>query len=146
LSKKVQESMGLFSREPDWATIPIGPDERWARHAQPHPDLGALAREIVARSNRTEDQVDVTRVLTGLFNVFVAQASRYLAAANIRNVEANLDKIFGREDFTADMPWDFLTHLEATGVAAHNQLAADLTDEEFVDGLVAAVNDGTFDQ
>ena len=137
--------MGLFSREPDWATIPIAPDERWGKRADPHPALADVARTIVARSNRDEDRVDMVRLLTGILNVFSAQATRYLATGNVRNAEANLDKVLGRYDLTADMPWDFLTHFEATGIAAHNQLIADLTDDEFLDGMASAVSEGSFD-
>ena len=136
--------MAFSSRKPDWALIPIAPDERWSRHTDPRPNFVDLTNTIIELSGRADGDIDKLKLLTGLLNVFSAQATAYLGPS-IPQFEANLDKVLGRDDFTVDMPWDFLTHFEAKGVAAYNLLVGDLTDESFISGLAAAARDGSFD-
>ena len=114
--------MGFFSPKVDWSTAVITADARWAKHAKPTPDFSEVMSRVIADAGRTPDSVDQVRILTGMYNIFSAQAQLYLSkAARARDAEV-IDTIFGRPDFDETMLWAYLTTLEGTGVAAHNLL------------------------
>ncbi len=136
--------MGLFHKKQlDWSVGPIEPDAMAMRHEGARVDSLELIESAITGAGVDRDRVDMIKALTGVWALQRALAADYFGQSNNKAAVNGLEQLSGREDYSDELFWNYLTRWGPQGIAVQQTVSERLT-TDCVDLIVACLTDGSW--